>query len=127
MSENLVYLKSYPAPEVDRCEVLRYAGVRGESPEMAKLLESCIEEVRGKIAFKVCYREYDVKILDGEIDLGFCSTSSASMIKTLEGCQKIVVFCATVGAQMDRIIGRYSIVSPARSVMLPASLWKRRR
>lgn len=120
MSENLVYLKSYHAPEVDKCEVLRYAGVRGESPEMAELLDSCIDEVRGKISLKVCYREYDVRMLDGEVDLGFCTTSSASMIKTLEGCQKIVVFCATVGAQMDRIISRYSLVSPARSVMLQA-------
>ena len=120
MSDNLIYTKSYSAPEVDRIEALRYAGVRGESPEMTELLESCISEIEGKIGYRVCYSVYDIKMCGGEVDLGFCKTNSKSLIKTLENCDKILLFCATVGVEIDRAIAKHSLISPARSVMLQA-------
>ena len=120
MSDNFVITKSYASIEIDRREALRYAGVRDNSPEMRELLDGCIAESADRLTYKLCYREYDIKFGDSEIDLGFTKTSSASLINTLFGCRKIIVFCATVGVDMDRLIQKYALISPARSVMLQA-------
>lgn len=120
MTNNFVITKSFSAPSVDRREVLRYAGVRGEALEMENLLDSCMTESHNRLSYKVCYREYEIKFEDGEVDLGFCKTSSASLMKTLSGCSKIIVFCASVGVDMDRLIRKYAVISPSRSVMLQA-------
>lgn len=120
MIDKFVFTKSFSLPPVDRRETLRYAGVREETPEISSLLDSCITEAEGKLSCKVCYQHFEIKRLDGEIDLGFTKTSSVSLTKTLDGCERIVVFCATVGAGMDRLIARYSIASPSRSVILQA-------
>lgn len=117
---NIVFTKSFSSPPVDRREILRYAGVRGENAEMDALLDSCLEEISGKLSYKVCYREFGVKILDEEIAFGFATTKSASLAKNLRNCEKIILFCATVGVEMDRIIAKYSSISPARSIMMQA-------
>ncbi|MBQ7326232.1 MAG: Vitamin B12 dependent methionine synthase activation subunit [Clostridia bacterium] len=120
MIDNLVFVKSFSLPPVDRRETLRYAGVREEIPEITSLLDSCIVEVDGRLSAKVCYREYELSTLDAYLDLGFARTDSRALRKALDGCKKIILFCATVGVDMDRLIARYSIASPSRSVMLQA-------
>ena len=117
---NIVFTKSFSSPPVDKREILRYAGVRGKNAEMDELLDSCIEEISGKLSYKVCYREFEVKTLDYELNLGFATTKSLSLAKNLQSCEKIVLFCATVGVEMDRIINKYSLISPARSIMMQA-------
>ena len=44
----MVYTKTYEAPPVDRREILRYAGVRGDAPEIEILLEECLAEAMDK-------------------------------------------------------------------------------
>lgn len=120
MIDNFVCVKSFSLPPVDRREVLRYAGVREETPEIAALLDSCIADINGRLSAMVCFREYEISSLEGDLDLGFAITSSTALIKTLEACEKIVLFCATIGVDMDRLIARYSVTSPSHSVMLQA-------
>lgn len=120
MIDNLVCVKSFSLPPVDRRETLRYAGVREETAEITSLLDSCIAEVNGRLSAKVCYREYEISTLEGKLDLGFGRTDSGALRKALDGCEKIILFCATVGVDIDRLIARYSVASPSRSVMLQA-------
>ncbi|MBO5845839.1 MAG: Vitamin B12 dependent methionine synthase activation subunit [Clostridia bacterium] len=120
MSENLIYTKSFAPPPVDKRELLRYAGVRESTPETEALLDDCIRESWDRLSYKVCYCEYEIKYFDGEINLGFAKTTSHSLREALAGCHKILLFCATVGVDIDRLIARYSSLSPARSVILQA-------
>lgn len=120
MINNAILTESLPAPEVDRAEALRYAGMRDSTPEAMALLEECIREAEGRLVYKVCYRMLDISHFGGSVDLGFATVNSPSVAKRLTGCNKIIIFCATVGVGIDRLIARYSVSSPARAVMLQA-------
>ena len=115
-----VCTKNYPAPAFDRREILRYAGVRGQVPELEALLEECIAESEGKLSYKVCWREFPVRRREGVLDLGFAETSSAALGRNLAGCDSVVLFAATVGIGIDRCLARYSTISPTKAVLLQA-------
>ena len=115
----MVFTKGYTAPEVDRKEVLRYARAEGDGATLA-LLESCIAEAKDKLSYKVCYARFGVEIHGDEIDLGFTKTASHSLAKCLDGCHEIVLLSATVGFGIDRLIEKYSLLSPSRAVIFQA-------
>lgn len=117
---HMVYTKTYDGPDFDRREILRYAGAASGPPEVLDLLEKCLEEVRGKLTYKVCFRSFSVYDRGEELDLEFARTASKDLRKNLAGCESIVLFGATVGMELDRLIARYSRLSPARALMLQA-------
>lgn len=116
----MVCKKVYAAPPVDRREILRYAGVREESPEGEALLDQCLSEALGKLTYKVCFREFPIIFKESSVDLGFAQTASRDLLKNLEGCGSIILFAATVGIGIDRLIARYSSLSPAKALFLQA-------
>lgn len=105
----------------DRRETLRYLGYYGvkEDDGLTELLEECEKLIVPVLAPRACYAVYDVALGD-TIDLGFARVQSKSLYKNLEGCGKIVLFAATVGAGVDRLIMKYEKLSPARAVVLQA-------
>ena len=112
----MVYVKAYNAPEVNFREVLRYAGIKQSTPETDALLRECLDEAEAVLSYKVCYSVVDVKT-DGEsVDLGFARASSRGLAKNLKSCKKAIVFAATVGLGLDRLIARYSALSPAKAL-----------
>ena len=115
----MVYINSYNLPEIDKKEVFRYCKSE-ENPALLALLDGCISEMADKLSNKVCFAKTTVKIHGDEIDLGFARVRSHSLAICLEGCCEVIVFAATVGAQIDRFIEKYSIASPSRAVMLQA-------
>ena len=115
----MVFTKGYFAPEVDRKEVLRYARAEGDEATLA-LLESCIAEAGDKLSYKVSYARFGIEIHGDDINLGFAMTTSHSLAKCLDGCHEIVLLSATVGFGIDRLIGKYSLLSPSRAVILQA-------
>lgn len=118
--KNTVFVREYSLPPFDKREILRYAGARSDAPEVVELMESCLDEVQGVFSGRVCYSEYPMKAFEDSLDLGFCKTESKGLCRALEGCESIILFAATVGVGIDRLIARYSLVSPARSLMLQA-------
>lgn len=117
---NAINYKSYNEPEFDRKEILRYAGCREANETINSLLEECIDECKGTLCYKVCYSEYPISVNGESIDLGFAKVESKHLAKNLEGCERIVLFSATVGLAMDRLIARYSRISPAKAHMFQA-------
>ncbi len=120
MTDNVIYVKELDAPPIDRREVLRYAGVSSENAEIERVLEECIAAAKKSFSYKVCYRKFNVSECDGVIDLGFCRTVSDALSKSLLGCKQIILFAATVGFEIDRLIARSSVISPAKAVLLQA-------
>ncbi len=107
-------------PPVDRKEALRYAGAKESTPEMNALLQECIKLCESSLTPRVCYAFYPVARRDGLLDLTFAKTDSAALRRNLAGCNEIVLFAATIGLEMDRLIARYTRLSPSKSVMLQA-------
>ena len=115
-----VLIKNYKLPQFNKEEILRYAGCKEPTGDMEQLVDECIRECEGVFTYKVCYCEVNVKISEDEVDLLFMKTKSKSLIKNLAGCQKAVVFGATVGIGIDRLIAKYGRSSPAKAVILQA-------
>ncbi|MBQ8311127.1 MAG: Vitamin B12 dependent methionine synthase activation subunit [Clostridia bacterium] len=116
----MVLTRTYSAPAFDKKEIFRYAGVRGGAPELDTLLQECLNEVESKLVYRVCYREFAVTHHDSYLDLGFIKTESMGLKKNLFCCESIVLFAATVGIEIDRLIARYATVSPTKSLLFQA-------
>jgi len=109
-----------PPPAFCIRQAMRYAGCREETAEIKNLMESAWQEAEEQLSYRVCCMEYPCSIENDICDLSFAKVRSASLAGHLKGCEKVLVMGATVGANMDRLIGKYSRLSPARGVMLQA-------
>jgi len=116
----MVLTKNMTLPPVCRREALRYAGCRQETEDMTLLLDACIAEAEPVLSGRVCWREMPLSVENDVCCLDGVTVSSRDLAKNLSGCSRVVVFAATVGAPLDRLIARSSVVSPAKAVMLQA-------
>ena len=116
----MIRTEIFPLPPVNRREVLRYAGAREETPELAALLEEAMMEASPVLRGTVCWQEFPISREGDTLDLGFVKTRSAALARNLSGCDRIVVFGATLGLTLDRLISRYGQVSPAKGLLLQA-------
>ncbi len=115
-----VFVRELEAPAPDKEEILRYAGCRGQSSDTEKLIEDCLAEALPRLCYKVCFCELDVGVEGDTVTLGEKTINSASLAKRLSGCSRAAVFAATVGLELDRLISKYSRISPARAVCMQA-------
>ncbi len=113
-----IYVKHYRAPSLNVREILRYAGSREEASDLLPLLRECLAEIEGKLSYRICYGVFPVSSQEEWIDLGFSQSNSKDLRKTLFGCEGVIVFGATVGIEMDRLIARSARISPAKALML---------
>ena len=114
----MIYTLNYDAPPINKKEILRYAGAGCDAVDICALVDECLMEVRN-LTYKVCMTQFPV--IRGEcIDLGFIKTDSVTVRKSLEGCDSAIVFAATVGMGIDRLIAKYSVTSPARALVFQA-------
>ena len=116
----IILVKSYDPMPFDKSEILRYAQAKGESPELDLIIDECIGEVSDKLVYKVCYGEFDISVDQPNIDFGFMNVTSKDLSKNLKDCKKTVVFCATVGIELDRLILRYGRISPVKALIFQA-------
>lgn len=116
----MINVKNFSPPEIDKKEILRYAGVKETSSEIEKLLMECLEEIKGKLSFRICWGEFPVTVKDGVVDFGFAKTESEDLQINLKECKKVIIFAASIGIEIDRIIAKYSALSPSKSVMFQA-------
>lgn len=115
-----VTVRECAPPPFSVADALRYAGCRTVSEDMAALAEACFDELRGGLCYRVCYAELTVSVTGDTCDFGVFSLTSADLSRYLRGCRRVVLFAATVGVAPDRLIQRYSRVSPSRALMLQA-------
>ncbi|MGN1103374.1 MAG: vitamin B12 dependent-methionine synthase activation domain-containing protein [Candidatus Coproplasma sp.] len=108
---------------VDRSETLRYLGyIKGVTPsqEVESLFDECEKLILQAQDLKAVYDTYDVKAEGDELDLGFAKIHSHSLALNLQGCNRLVLFAATAGAGVDRLIVKFSRISPSKAAVLQA-------
>lgn len=116
----VILSKSYAEPPFCEKEILRYAGCRSADEQTTELLSSCISEVKGKLFYKVCFCELPVSVKEDICDLGAFKISSKKLAVNLRDCSSVILFAATVGIELDRLIAKYGRLSPSRALMLQA-------
>lgn len=100
--------------QLDHAEAVRYLGGAGVAMNagMESLLASCEEEILTAAAPKFLYKI---------IDLPSSAFLQGEDIRThLEGCSAAVLFCATLGREVDRRIRVEQVRDMARAVVLDA-------
>ncbi len=115
-------VKELSLPPVDIDEVLRYAAIPrdGRTPALRSLAEAAASRVDGILQSRVCFATSDVSVSENVIDLGFARWESSDLARYVGGSQKILVFAATVGLQLDRLIAARGALSPSEAHMLEA-------
>ena len=117
---SVIKIKEYPAPEINRREILRYMQSKSGDSALDALVERGLKLIEDKLCFRVCYADFPVSLRDGALDLGFATTDSRDLAKCLGGCDRILLFAATVGIELDRQILRYSRLEPSMALCLQA-------
>lgn len=107
-------------PEVDLAEMLRYAACRTPDEAVTALAKESAAEGVGVLRPALCWREVPLRVEGDTVDMGFTVFTSHKLADALAGCEGAVVFAATVGLDLDRLIARYGRLSPARGLMLQA-------
>ena len=120
----MIYTEFYDLPEYNKKEIFRYAGYSKafNSDDMAEeLLDECIKEFDDKnIRGRVCYIKIPVEIKENNINLSFASVSSKALSKNLYNCHEAVVFAATIGIEIDRLIQKYLHTDLPKAVFMQA-------
>ena len=119
---NTVFTRTYDlALPPDEGGILRRAGMmKKRYPRVDALLQKTLFDLRGRLVNRVCYCELPVTRRNGTLDLCFTQTDSADLAVRLDGCDRIVLFAATIGGGIDRLISRYSVTSPAQALLCQA-------
>lgn len=115
-----IITKTYKALPFREKEALRYAGCKEPDEKTINLLNSCIEEAEDKLTYSLCYGKFPLSINDGLCDFEVFSVQSSTLAKNLSPCDSVIIFAATTGVGIDRLISKYGRISPARSVMMDA-------
>lgn len=111
-------VKQFDLPQVNRKEWLRYAAVHGLPDEnIRSLLEECFMEANKITKGKICYLALSK---DDFYRFVPTSSNSNSLRSYLKDCSEVVVFAATIGIEMDYLIGKYASVSTVKSLLFQA-------
>ncbi|MBE6757190.1 MAG: Vitamin B12 dependent methionine synthase activation subunit [Ruminococcaceae bacterium] len=115
-----VLTKTYPSLSVDEQEVWRYAACREADEITQALLHTCMAQAASAIVSRVCYARYPLTVTEDGCVFGGVKWRSTALATRLADCREAVLFAATLGAGFDRLLHKYSRLSPARALLLQA-------
>lgn len=98
--------------KLNRNEAVRYLGGAGiqMNEQMESLMDECEKQVLEKAAPKYRYIELDLPCDD--------IMGGKDIANHLEGCEKAILMCATLGADIDKLIRINQISNMAKAVVL---------
>ena len=115
-----VFTKELSPSEYNISEILRYMGVLKNDADVCDLVYNCIKETDSIIRNYVCYSVVDISLTDNTVDFGFSKVNSASLASNLSCCDRAVIFSATIGLGIDRLIQKYGRISPSKALCMQA-------
>ncbi len=116
----MITVKKYDFIPIDANEILRYARCPKATAEILLLLKECLKECEDCFSFRVCYDIYDIKKSDNTVTFPFYKSESRDLLKVLKKSSKAIVFAATIGLGIDRLITKYSKILPSKALMFQA-------
>lgn len=106
---------------VDRCEAYRYMGLKRDykNEEFEEIYKDCLCGFEENVSYKAAYRKSSLSFGEGNmLHFDFCSFESADLKKNLKDCKYVYVFAATTGMGIDRLLLKYSRLSPIELMTL---------
>ena len=107
---------------IDKSEILRYMGQRGTpGPELDELVEKAAQLVLSAASPRYVSLWCKASADSGTVFLGELEIASKDLAAHLCGCTEVVLFAATLGAQVDRLISRYGKTDSAQALCMQAA------
>lgn len=101
---------------INKSEIARYCGGTPDN-KILPVIEECIAEAKPFLSPKICFCKTPVSVFETAVEFPFARVESKDLAKNLKGFKKAVVFCATVGLGIDRLIAKYGTISPVKSLV----------
>lgn len=120
MPDGVSVLRINKSFEPDIGEIGRYMGAKETDEKVRKLISEVYGEVAASLDAKVCFIISDISKTGTALSIGDLKTESKALSKNLSGCERAVLFCATVGTGIERVISKYSHISPLKAVCADA-------
>ncbi len=99
---------------IDRDNALRYMGCRGEVPDsLSAIISECERELCRVMTPRCIYSVNNKSDLSGVL-------AGNDVNEHLEGCDRVIVFAATLGSAVDALINKYQAVDLTRALVIDA-------
>lgn len=107
---------------LDKKEVLRYLGYRSEQvdPQTAGLIDQCERQLLNAIRPRVIWREFPLSF--GPENVAVSGTTlvleGTAIRRHLQGCERVLLFCATLSQEVDRLIRQAQVTDAAKGLVM---------
>lgn len=113
-----VIIKEFSEPPYNYKEILRYLNCEKADDNIRQNINECISELNDKLRYSVCYTELFLDARGDTLDFGDLVIISKDLSKNLCGCKRVVLFSATIGIEIDRLISKYGLLTPSKALIL---------
>ena len=112
----------YPAPPLNMDEAKRYAGISVKGADYPEELQAQFEKAlsltRGQLSYKVGYLSGKLMWDEEGFPILPFAQKSENLKKNLKNCEGVLLFAATIGSGIDRLIRRYEVSDPSLGMIL---------
>lgn len=113
-------IKNVSLPPICKKEVYRYALCKSDDSLVEQLFDECVTLCANKIKTLACFDRFSITVCDKSVNFGKFSLQSDNLSTLLSSCNDAIIFCASIGLDIDREIAKYSKISPSKALMLQA-------
>ena len=115
----------YETPSLNVTEWLRYSCIpiyeqenAAKDPELASSMEKALSLINGALSFRVGFMVVPLSRDEDGFPVFPFEQRSEKLKKNLEGCDRAVLFAATIGSGIDRLIRRFEKADPKMGLLL---------
>jgi len=108
--------------EIPKKEVLRYLGYRNTAADerTASLITGMTDLFSANVIPQSVYGIWDCQVNGSVATLGNMTVNSKNLAQHLEGCRCVALLAATLGAEADTLIRRFSVQDMEKAVIAQA-------
>lgn len=108
---------------MDKKEVLRYlrTNSKTEDEKILSLVDEAAEAVENTAEIKTLYRVFDCVVNGSSVVIDGVEFKSVRFAETLKGCKRVIIFGATLGIGIDRLIKTSSATDMAKAMAQQAA------
>ncbi len=106
--------------KIRRSEIARYMYAKNAVEKIDGLISECLFECENCFDLRGIYMKLPVNVKENVLDFSVFKVKSNGLAKLLKESNEAVLFGATIGHDIDRLIKRYSHISPVKALTFNA-------
>lgn len=105
-------------------EIIRYLGYRAlHQPDevIQKMIDDCISQMQEALRPNLVWDQFFLEVHDNKSIVGGEEIQSEKLAENLKGCSSVIMFAATIGSEVDKLIRVTNFTDPAKACVLQAT------